>query len=67
MTLQPNTLSAGKEQWQTYLTTILRKTKNLVQYDYRHTDGTLFSCVKPTLEQCRKARDWWLEAKGVVS
>ena len=33
------------------------------QYDYRHTDGELFSCVKPTLDECRAARDKWLTAK----
>ena len=33
------------------------------QYDYRHTDGELFSCVKPTLDECRAARDKWLNAK----
>jgi hypothetical protein len=32
----------------------------LVQYDYRDSDGNLFSTVKPTLEQCREARDNWL-------
>jgi hypothetical protein len=37
--------------------------KNLVSYDYRHTDGELFSCVKPTLEQCRANRDKWLKGK----
>ncbi|WP_443608078.1 DUF3873 family protein [Alistipes putredinis] len=36
---------------------------HLVQYDYRHTDGELFSCVKPTLDECRAARDKWLTAK----
>ena len=30
---------------------------------FRHTDGELFSCVKPTLEECRATRDKWLTAK----
>ena len=34
------------------------------QYDYRHTDGELFACVKPTLDECRTARDKWLDAKA---
>jgi len=34
------------------------------QYDYRHTDGSLFSCVKGTLDDCRAARDKWLKGKG---
>ena len=34
------------------------------QYDYRHTDGELFSAVAPTLEQCRAKRDKWLLRKS---
>jgi hypothetical protein len=30
------------------------------QYDYRHTDGELFSTVAPTLEGCRGKRNKWL-------
>lgn len=37
--------------------------KTYVQYDYRDTDGTLFSTVRPTLEECRKKRDEWLQAR----
>ena len=39
------------------------KRQTFYQYDYRHTDGELFSCVKPTLDECRAARDKWLTAK----
>jgi len=35
--------------------------KSFIQYDYRHTDGSLFSCVKQTLEECRKLRRAWIE------
>jgi hypothetical protein len=31
------------------------------QYDYRHTDGVLYSTVAPTLEKCREERDKWLK------
>jgi hypothetical protein len=34
------------------------------QYDYRHTDGELFSTVAPTLEQCREMRDKWEQDKN---
>ena len=27
------------------------------QYDYRHTDGELFSTVDKTLDECRRRRD----------
>lgn len=33
------------------------------QYDYRHTDGELFSVVLPTIEECKERRDKWLADK----
>lgn len=36
------------------------KTKKFFQYDYRHTDGKLFSTVAPSLGECRQRRDEWL-------
>lgn len=38
--------------------------KKYIQYDYRDTDGELFSTVKPTLQQCREERDKWLHNKA---
>lgn len=35
-----------------------------VQYDYRASSGELFSCVRPTLEQCRQDRDDWLKGRN---
>ena len=37
--------------------------KTYIQYDYKDTDNTPFSCIKPTLEECRKKRDEWLQTK----
>lgn len=37
--------------------------KTHIQYDYRDTDGTLFSIIRPTLGECRNKRDEWLQAK----
>lgn len=37
--------------------------KTYIQYDYRDTDGTLFSIVRPTLEECRNQRDKWLQKR----
>lgn len=34
------------------------------QYDYRHTDGELFSTLKETLDICRAERDKWLQTKN---
>ena len=55
--------SAGTENYENFQTGIGRRKRTLVQYDYCHTDGELFSCVKPTLDECRAARDKWLTAK----
>jgi hypothetical protein len=59
------TNTAGQEQYKAFRRLSGMRNKKYYQYDYRHTDGELFSCVKPTLEACRAARDVWLQrAKG---
>ena len=52
----------GEERHEYFTLTLSpRRKKRLCQYDYRHTDGELlFSCVAPTLEECRAKRDTWL-------
>ena len=37
--------AAGSENYETFSTRIGRKRVKRVQYDYRHTDGELFSCI----------------------
>ncbi|WP_174646417.1 DUF3873 domain-containing protein [Bacteroides sp. Marseille-P8574] len=57
--------TAGTEKYESFQLGYSRKRRTLVQYDYRHhTDGELFSCVKPTLGECRAERDKWLMAKS---
>lgn len=58
-----STCPIGQEQYERFTTTIGRKRKRMIQYDYRHTDGELFSTVANTLEKARKERDEWLERK----
>jgi hypothetical protein len=58
--LSPQTLPPGGEQYETYRPAI-RGAGKRTQYDYRHHDGTLFSCVKRTLAECRAARDRWID------
>ena len=54
---------AGTEKYEKFQSGSGRGKRILVQYDYRHTDGELFSCVKLTLNECRAARDRWLTGK----
>ena len=53
----------GKENYTTF-SPAHRPKQTFYQYDYRHTDGCLFSTVAPTLEECRTRRDAWLTEKG---
>lgn len=56
----PLFLERGKEQYQAFKD---KRRGQLYQYDYRDMLGELFSCVKPTLEECRKAKDEWLKRR----
>ena len=57
---------AGTEKYERFQSGIGRRRRTLVQYDYRHPiDRELFSCVKPTLDECRAARDKWLGKSSV--
>ena len=56
--------TAGTEKYESFQLGYGRKRRTLVQYDYRlHTDGELFSCVRPTLKECRHLRDEWIKGK----
>lgn len=54
---------AGTEKYEKFQVGMGRRRRTLIQYDYRHTDGELFSCVKPTLDECQAERDKWLTSK----
>ncbi|MCM1223733.1 MAG: DUF3873 domain-containing protein [Lachnospiraceae bacterium] len=57
------TTAPGTEQYETFYSAHSGKHISRVMYDYRHTDGELFSCVAPTLKECRQRRDEWLKKK----
>ena len=52
-----STCSNGTEQFETFNT----RKGNMVQYDFRTTDGRLFSCVAGNLSLARAKRDHWLK------
>ena len=54
---------AGTEKYEQFQIGIGRHKRTLVQYDYRHTDGELFSTVAKTLAECRRRRDGWIAKK----
>ena len=65
MRLNPSNLRNGKEQHE-YFHAPKRMGKQgpkLCQYDYRHYDGELFSCVGKTLDECRAKKSAWIERK----
>lgn len=55
---------AGKENYERYKDFC---GKRLCQYDYRDTDGELFSVVMPTLTECRIRRDKWLSQRIAIA
>lgn len=59
-----STCPAGRENYEFYTQKIMGKRTKLVQYDYRHTDGELFSCVAKSLDDARSRRDAWLAKKN---
>lgn len=54
------TTAPGQEQYEEYKDA---RNREMVQYDYRDTDGQLFSTAGTTLEICRNKRDAWLRDK----
>lgn len=62
--LNPKNLLPGEEQQEVFFSGVGRRRKKMVQYDYRAADGELFSCVRLSLEACRRARNEWLTASG---
>ena len=57
------TTAPGTEQYETFHSARRGRRISRVMYDYRDTDSELFSCVAPTLAECRSRRDEWLKAK----
>ena len=57
------TSAPGTEQYETFYTAHRGKRISRVMYDYRDTNNGLFSCVAPTLAECRRKRDEWLYKK----
>lgn len=58
----PKFLKNGEEQFENYFSRISKRF--FFQYDYRHTDGELFTCVANTVEEARKKRDEWVEKRS---
>ena len=62
-----STTQKGQEQYETFAVSS-RPKRTAVQYDYRSAEtGELFTCVRPTLAQCRLQRDQWLRQKGLTN
>lgn len=58
-----STCRVGQEKYENFTSNVNRK--RYVSYEFRADDGELFTCVKPTLEACRTARDKWIDERKV--
>jgi hypothetical protein len=63
--LDPKSLAPGEEQHERFQVPT-RRNRFAYQYDYRNTDGELFSCARSTLKECRALRDQWIERYSIV-
>ena len=65
MTINGTSTCMAGEKYENFQVKIGRKVRTMCQYDYRDSvSGELFSCVKPTLDECRRLRDEWLNHKN---
>jgi hypothetical protein len=68
-----STCPSGAEQYERFYLTVKGKKQYYYQFEYRHVNGNLFVTTKPTLAECKAARDTWksqqdqLEAAAEVS
>lgn len=53
----------GEENYTTFQLKRGGRFKKFYQYDYRHTDGELFSTCASSLSECRSKRDNWIERR----
>ncbi|MDM8209244.1 DUF3873 domain-containing protein [Bacteroides gallinaceum] len=56
------TQTPGEEKFVKFRSVAFRG-RTFYQYDYRRTDGELFSTVAKTLAECRRRRNEWIEKK----
>lgn len=59
------TTTPGTEQYERFLSSRHGRKATHYQYDYRATNGDLFSTVAPTLRECRQRRDEWLRTHNL--
>ena len=57
------TITPDTERYERFMSAHRGKHTLFYQYDYRATDGTLFSTVAKTLKECRQRRDEWFAKK----
>lgn len=55
--LDPKNCKPGQEQHETFTYKTRGNDIQKVQYDYRTSDGQLFSCIANTLEEARARKD----------
>lgn len=60
-----STCQIGEEHYEYFKPRVKARYDTMCQYDYRHTDGTLFSTIRHTLDECRTERDTWVKEKVI--
>jgi len=58
----PSQLEAGKNYYEFFDEERNHKPVRLCRLNYRHHNGTLYTCTKNTFKECQEARDNWIES-----
>ena len=60
--LNSRNIGAGEEQFEEFYPRGQKRTEfnKRIQYDYRHTNGRLFSTITVSLAEARERRDLWV-------
>jgi hypothetical protein len=59
-----NKTKLGTESY-TIFSPAKRRNKTFYHYNYRHTNGRLYSCVADSLEECHHRKDVWLKENNL--
>jgi len=67
--LNPQNISNGQEQFEEFYPRGQKRTEfnKRIQYDYRHTNGRLFSTITVSLKEARERRDLWVRKSETLT
>jgi hypothetical protein len=63
--IKPSEIKNSSEAFEFYDSSVYRG--KMCEYNYRASDGRLFTTVMKTLKKCRQKKDVWLRGNGLTA